>query len=137
MADMFTAEQRSEIMSHIRSTDTAPELALRSQIHRLGLRFRLHRNDLPGKPDLVLPKHRLVVMMHGCFWHGHNCKDGRRPSSNSDYWNQKLDRNVSRDKRNVRSLQRLGWRCLIVWECELRNWEQVEKRIMKLIGVEA
>jgi DNA mismatch endonuclease (patch repair protein) len=133
MTDMFTPARRSEIMARIRSGDTTPELALRRLIHRLGCRFRLHRSDLPGKPDIVLPKHRLVVFMHGCFWHGHTCKDGRRPGSNTRYWNSKLDRNMSRDKRNLRELRGLGWRCAVVWECQLENPTRLEQRLRRLL----
>lgn len=130
MADMFTRKRRSEIMANIRSADTIPEVELRKLVHSLGFRFRLHRTDLPGKPDLVLPKHRAALMMNGCFWHGHTCKDGRRPGSNTEYWNRKLDRNAQRDKKNLAALKRLGWRCLVVWECQLKNRERLERRIL-------
>ncbi len=133
MTDTFTAAKRSQIMARIRSSDTAPEKALRQLIHRLGCRFRLHRTDLPGKPDIVLPKHRLAVFMHGCFWHGHDCKDGRRPASNTDYWNSKLDRNAIRDKKNLRELRRLGWRCAVIWECQLEKPTQLEWRLRRLL----
>lgn len=133
MTDMFTPKRRSEIMANIRSADTIPEVELRRLVHALGYRFRLHRSDLPGKPDVVLPRHQAAIMMHGCFWHGHKCKDGRRPGSNTEYWNKKLDRNLQRDKRNLGALRRLGWRCLIVWECQLKNKDRLGERITRFL----
>ncbi|MFN0106814.1 MAG: very short patch repair endonuclease [Bryobacteraceae bacterium] len=133
---MFTPERRSAIMANIRSTDTVPELQLRRLVHQLGYRFRLHRKDLPGKPDIVLPKRGAVILMHGCFWHGHTCKDGRRPSSNSEYWNAKLDLNRRRDKENTAALRRLGWRCMVVWECHLNNEARLTARIRRFLGGE-
>ena len=133
MTDMFTPERRSAIMANIHSADTTPELMLRQMLHAMGCRFRLHRDDLPGKPDIVLSKYRLAILMHGCFWHGHTCKDGRRPASNTEYWNRKLDRNISRDRRNRRALRRLGWRCVVVWECELKEVEKVKRRVSRYV----
>jgi DNA mismatch endonuclease (patch repair protein) len=135
MADMFTRERRSEIMANIRSVDTVPELELRKLVHSLGYRFRLHRADLPGKPDLVLPRHKVAILMHGCFWHGHTCKDGRKPRSNAAYWDQKLERNTIRDKQNLSALRRLGWRCLVVWECQLKKRDQLLRRIARYLEV--
>ena len=136
MADMFTRQRRSEIMASIRSNDTFPEMQLRRLVHRLGYRFRLHEKRLPGKPDLVLPRWQAVILMHGCFWHGHTCKDGRRPCSNSDYWNKKLDRNTRRDRKNGAALRRLGWKCMVVWECQLTNVERLTARIRRFLGDE-
>lgn len=120
MTDSLTPEQRSERMSRIRSSNTKPELILRRGLHRLGLRFRLHYAGLPGKPDLVFPKFRTVVFVHGCFWHRHaGCSVASVPKSNTEFWMEKFSKNVARDARNIAELQRLGWRCLIVWECEL------------------
>ena len=108
-------------MSCVRSTDTTPERVVRTLVHRLGYRFRLHRRDLPGCPDLVLPAHRTVIFVHGCFWHQHRCRRGRRaPQTNRAYWEAKLARNKRRDRRVRDQLRRLGWRVLIVWECETR-----------------
>ncbi len=121
-------------MAKIHSADTTPEVTLRRMLHVMGCRFRLHRSDLPGKPDIVLPRHRLAILMHGCFWHGHTCKDGRRPASNKAYWNRKLDRNIGRDKKNLRALRRLGWRCVVVWECQLRHEEKLRRRISRFVG---
>jgi DNA mismatch endonuclease (patch repair protein) len=120
-------------MARIHSADTLPEIELRRLLHALGYRFRLHRSDLPGKPDVVLPRHRAAILMHGCFWHGHTCKDGRRPRSNTDYWNKKLDRNFRRDQMSVAALRRLGWRCMIVWECQLKNKERLRDRVTRFL----
>jgi DNA mismatch endonuclease (patch repair protein) len=131
--DMFTSQRRSEIMGHIRSTDTAPEMIVRRALHRGGFRFRLHRRDLPGKPDLVLPKYKTVVFVHGCFWHGHTCKDGRRPKSNTEYWNHKLDRNFQRDTRVREELSAMGWNPIVVWECLVKDQGSLVQRIRENI----
>src|SRR5262245_38228575 len=111
----------SERMARITKTNTKPEKLVRSLAHGLGFRFRLHRKDLPGTPDLVFPRLRKVVFVHGCFWHRHTCKDGRKlPNGNHDYWGPKLARNVARDAQHVARLSELGWASLILWECELR-----------------
>lgn len=119
--DTFSKEKRSAIMGRIRSQNTKPELAVRRLLHASGLRFRLHVATLPGKPDIVLPKHKAVVFVQGCFWHGHDCRRGKAPSSNTAFWSQKLTRNVARDKNNIAALEGLGWRVFIVWECGLRS----------------
>ena len=106
-------------MSRIRGRDTQPELAVRSVLHRAGYRFRLHRKDLPGCPDIVLPKHRTVVLVHGCFWHRHpGCRFAYTPKSRIGFWQKKFDANVERDRRNVRALRALDWRVITVWECQ-------------------
>ena len=111
---------RSRIMAAIRGHDTAPERLVRSALHRHGLRFRLHVRDLPGRPDIVLPRHRTVILVHGCFWHRHiGCPKGTLPATNRAWWVAKLRRNRARDRRNVRDLQAAGWRVIVVWECEL------------------
>ena len=120
MADRSSPSQRSAIMARVKATNTRPEVAVRSLVHRLGYRFRLHRRDLPGRPDLVLPRHRTVIFVHGCFWHQHNCSRGRRqPASNQSYWGPKLARNVDRDATVKRALQAMGWRVLTIWECQV------------------
>ena len=119
MPDHIDKAARSWTMSRVRSTDTAPELAVRRRLHRAGFRFRLHRKDLPGNPDIVLPRHRTVVFVHGCFWHWHGCKRSRMPSANRDYWTAKIGRTVERDKRNRTALLALGWTVEIVWECSI------------------
>lgn len=113
---------RSEIMRAVKSENTGPERALRSLLHRMGFRFRLHRVDLPGKPDLVLPKWRVCLFVHGCFWHGHDCARGDRvPKENREYWLAKVGKNRARDSRVRRELRRLGWRVVTVWECRLAH----------------
>lgn len=129
--DTFSRAQRSEIMRRIRSTDTRAEMIVRSLLHREGFRFRLHNKQLPGKPDIVLPRFRTVIFVHGCFWHGHSeCREGRRPKSNTEYWNRKLDRNLNRDAANAERLRELGWRRIVVWECELKDKEAVNQRLI-------
>lgn len=119
-ADVFSPQKRSEVMRAVKGKDTKPEIALRKALHRLGYRYRLNVRDLPGKPDLVFPKHRAVLFLHGCFWHGHGCKRGRRvPKTNRAYWTEKIARNRARDKKNAAALKALGWRVITIWECEL------------------
>ncbi|MDP9440574.1 MAG: very short patch repair endonuclease [Actinomycetota bacterium] len=109
-------------MSRVRSKNTKPELAVRSALHALGYRFRLHRKDLPGKPDVVLPKHRAAVFVHGCFWHQHpGCAKATLPKNNAEFWREKLEGNVARDARNRERLRKLGWRPIVVWECEVKR----------------
>jgi DNA mismatch endonuclease (patch repair protein) len=117
--DVLTPDQRRLNMSRIRGRDTKPEMVLRRGLHALGLRFRLHVRDLPGRPDLVFPGHRVVVFVHGCFWHAHNCPKFRLPSTRREFWTQKLLSNVERDRRAKIELLTRGWRVLVVWECSL------------------
>ena len=131
--DMVSAERRSQIMARIRSTNTVPELTVRSLLHRMGYRFRLHVANLPGRPDVVLPKHKVAVLVNGCFWHGHHCKDGRRPKSNTGYWNAKLDRNKERDRRNKRLLRKAGWKPVVIWACQCMNEERLKKIITRAL----
>jgi len=119
MVDVFNKDKRSNIMSRIASKDTRPEIYVRSALHRWGYRFRLRRKDLPGKPDLVLPKYGIAVFVHGCFWHSHDCKRGKRPSSNIEFWEEKLDRNLARDQATEKALEELGWTVWIIWQCEI------------------
>ena len=115
-------------MSKIRGKNTKPEMILRSQLFRKGFRFRVHQKDLPGKPDIVFPKYKTVIFVHGCFWHFHNnCREGRIPSTNSKYWEQKLIKNKIRDQNNIKSLRKKNWRVIVVWEC------QIEKNINKTV----
>ncbi|MBO9324229.1 MAG: DNA mismatch endonuclease Vsr [Roseiflexus sp.] len=126
MPDVFNPEERSRIMAKVRGENTSPERLVRSLIHKMGYRFRLNVKDLPGKPDIVLKKHKKVIFVHGCFWHQHEgCPHAARPSSNTEYWNKKLDRNMIRDRENVHKLEYLGWNVLIVWECETRDREKL------------
>ncbi|WP_223478074.1 very short patch repair endonuclease [Oricola indica] len=120
MADRISKAHRSWNMSRIRGKDTKPEKLLRSALHRAGFRFRLHSGNLPGKPDIVLPKYRTVIFVHGCYWHRHSgCRHATTPKSNIDFWNGKFAATVERDLRNVADLEAAGWRVLIVWECEI------------------
>lgn len=120
--DHLSKEKRSENMAKIKSSNTKPELRVRSLLHKLGFRFRLNRNDLPGKPDLVLPKYRIALFVHGCFWHSHEgCRKSHLPGSNLDYWEKKLSRNKERDANNQSRLESLGWKVVVVWECETKR----------------
>lgn len=123
MVDKLTSSQRSSQMARVRSKDTAPEIAVRRALHARGLRFRLHRKDLPGRPDVVLPRHRMALFVHGCFWHGcPRCDRGlRRPQNNATFWEQKLEGNRARDVRNKAALESLGWQVETVWECDVRD----------------
>ena len=120
MTDHLDKETRSWNMSRIRGKDTKPEIAVRKMLHAAGFRFRLHVKNLPGKPDIVLPKWKTVVFVHGCFWHRHQgCSRCTTPTSNNEYWDKKFVKNVERDKNDKKTLERLGWKVLIVWECEV------------------
>src|SRR5947209_18206995 len=119
--DRLSREDRSRNMGAIRSTDTAPERVVRSLVHRLGYRFRLHEGKLPGRPDIVLSRHRKIILVHGCFWHSHTCVDGRVPRTNKNYWVPKLSRNRQRDRESRQKLRKLGWKVLVVWECECES----------------
>ena len=134
MVDTRSSEQRRRIMQAVRAKDTGPELTVRRLLHRLGYRYRLHRTDLPGTPDLVFPSRRKAVFVHGCFWHGHDCRLGRRPKSRRGYWLPKLRRNSERDREVQAELERLGWRCFTVWQCELSDIEKLTKRLEKFLG---
>src|SRR6267142_5174742 len=135
MADVLTRAQRSFNMSRIRSRDTRPEMIVRSIVHRFGYRYRLHKKDLPGKPDVVLVRHRKIIDVHGCFFHMHKCRYGRVvPATNAKFWRTKRQSNVERDRRNLRALKREGWRVMIVWECETRNLPKLSKRIERFLS---
>lgn len=132
---METADHRSRVMRAVKSADTKPEIAVRKLIHGLGFRFRLHRADLPGKPDIVFPGRRKVIFVHGCFWHGHACKRGARsPKSNADYWQAKISRNVARDMDQIAELEKAGWDVLVLWECELKNEDDLANRVVAFLG---
>lgn len=133
--DKLSRAERSENMRRIRSKDSHPEIMVRSLAHALGYRFRLHRRDLPGKPDLVFPSRRKVIFVHGCFWHLHGrCREGRIPKSRQSYWRPKLERNRERDARNRRKLASLGWACLVIWECETVSAVRLEQRLQRFLG---
>jgi DNA mismatch endonuclease, patch repair protein len=118
--DIWSKEKRSEVMSKIRGKNTNPEMILRSELFMQGFRFRIHKQNLPGKPDIVLPKYQTVIFVHGCFWHYHkNCKEGRIPPTNTSFWKLKLDNNVKRDEEHKLQLEKLGWQVLTIWECDI------------------
>ncbi len=132
MVDTLTPEERSERMSRIRGKDTKPEMRLRRLIHGMGYRYRLHVPGLPGKPDMVFPGRKAVIFMHGCFWHRHpdpKCKLARLPKSRQDFWGEKLGANRERDIRTQKQLQDMGWRVLVVWECELQDMDTVSRTV--------
>jgi len=118
-------------MSKIRSKNTKPEIILRSALHQLGYRFRVHKKDLPGKPDIVLPKYNTIIFVHGCFWHYHkDCREGRIPNTNSKFWKEKLSKTIERDKTHQKDLREMGWNVLIFWECEVeKKLDEVLKKI--------
>lgn len=130
MSDIFERAKRSEIMSRIRGRDTKPEVVVRQIAHRLGFRFRLHRKDLPGSPDLVFPRYRAIIMVHGCFWHRHpGCKYAYTPKTRVQFWQTKFEGNVARDRRNDLALSERGWRTMVIWECETKDHHAVAARI--------
>jgi DNA mismatch endonuclease (patch repair protein) len=132
--DTFPPDKRSDIMRRVHSTNTTPERKVRSLLHRLGYRFRIHRSDLPGRPDIVLPKHRTVVFVHGCFWHRHQgCPRATTPSSRQEYWLPKFRRTVDRDRRNQEGLRDSGWNVVVVWECETKDLRILVERMSELI----
>jgi DNA mismatch endonuclease (patch repair protein) len=134
MVDMFTREKRSEVMRAIKGKDTQPEITVRKLVHGMGYRYRLHRRDLPGRPDLVCAGSRKVIFVHGCFWHGHTCKGGHLPKSNSAYWTAKIDRNCRRDARAMRQLRAAGWGVMTIWECQVGKLEVLKRRIARFLG---
>lgn len=135
MTDKLSPQQRSEVMSAVKGKNTKPELRVRCALHAMGYRFRLHRNDLPGKPDIVLPKYKLCIFVHGCFWHQHpGCKRATMPSSNRAYWKKKLVGNFERDKKNVDEIKSLGWRVCVIWECETKQQDVLEKALQNCLA---
>jgi DNA mismatch endonuclease, patch repair protein len=131
--DTVSTLVRSEIMRRVRSVDTKPELKIRRMIHAMGFRYRLYDKDLPGRPDLVFPSRRKAIFVNGCFWHGHDCEAAKLPATNVKYWRGKRDRNVARDRRNLKAIAETGWRALVVWECELRKPERTRKKILTFL----
>ncbi len=135
MVDTLTTRERSHRMSLIRSKDTKPELKVRSLLHAMGYRFRLHRNDLPGRPDISFGTRKKIIFVHGCFWHGHDhCSVANVPKSRTDFWNQKFLKNRERDRRNIDLLKDAGWEVLVVWECEAKAMEDLAKRLAAFLG---
>ena len=137
MADNLSAVERSRCMSRVRSRHMKPERIVRAIVHRMGYRFRLHRRDLPGTPDLVLPRRRAVIFVNGCFWHWHpdpRCPKARLPKSNVGFWKPKLAANRSRDRNNAAALEQSGWRVLTIWECDLRDLDRVMSSVYEFLG---
>ena len=135
MTDVFSPEKRSAVMRRVKGCDTGPELAVRRLLWGAGYRYRLHRKDLPGKPDIVLPGRRTVVFVHGCFWHGHDCARGaRQPKANADYWIAKIAGNRERDAANLEALTALGWTPITVWECDLKQPDALRGRLIEALG---
>jgi DNA mismatch endonuclease (patch repair protein) len=134
VTDVLTPQQRSFNMSRIRNRDTRPEMIVRSIVHRMGYRYSLHKKSLPGKPDVVLVRHRKIIDVHGCFFHMHDCRYGRVvPATNVDFWRTKRLSNAARDQRNLKALKRERWKVMIVWECETRNLTKLSKRIERFL----
>jgi len=135
MADVFTTAKRSQIMSRIGGKNSAPEMRVRRLLHALGFRFRLHPTNLPGKPDIVLPRHRKVVLIHGCFWHSHpGCPRAARPTTNVEFWQKKMDGNHARDRRVLRELKKRGWSVLVLWQCQLKSVDVLTRRLLRFLG---
>lgn len=130
MNDIYSLEKRSKIMARIRTTGTKPELVVRQVTHGLGYRFRIHGKGLPGKPNLVFPRYRKVIFVHGCFWHGHmHCAKAKRPATNITFWEQKLSRNMDRDQQIKTALLETGWGVMIIWECETKDRDRLAGKI--------
>ena len=135
MADKIDPERRSQNMRRVRSRDTQPELVVRHALYKLGYRYRLHRRDLAGTPDIVFPSKKLAIFVHGCFWHRHSgCKRTTTPSTRAEFWKAKFDANVARDQRTKRSLAKLGWRSQVIWECETKSIEQLQIKLAKIMA---
>jgi DNA mismatch endonuclease (patch repair protein) len=133
LADKFTIEKRSDIMSHISGKETKPEILVRQFLFASGFRFRKNVKDLPGKPDIVLSKYKTIIFIHGCFWHGHTCKRGALPTTNIEFWKTKIGGNIERDKRDVSELEKQGWKVIIIWQCEIKSIKLQEDRFNLLI----
>lgn len=130
MTDVFSPAQRSQIMSRIRGKDTKPEILVRKVIHSQGFRYGLHRQDLPGTPDIVLTRQRKIIFVHGCFWHGHSgCSRAALPKSKRGFWKQKIEANQARDQKARRALRRLGWSVLVIWQCETNKADQLARKL--------
>jgi len=128
MSDIFSKTKRSEIMSHIGQKNTKPEIIVRKTLHKMGYRFRLHRKDLPGTPDIVLPKYRKVIFVHGCFWHGHEgCPRSALPTANREFWTLKIEKNKERDRIALERLSALAWGYLVIWQCQIRDIETLQR----------
>ncbi|WP_269715254.1 very short patch repair endonuclease [Caulobacter sp. NIBR2454] len=135
MTDVFDAQKRSAVMATVKGKDTKPEMRVRRLLTQLGARYRLHRKDLPGSPDVVLPGRKLAIFVHGCFWHGHDCRRGaREPKANAEYWQAKIGRNRARDTASLNALQAMNWRVETVWECEMKDEAALKRRLESLLA---
>jgi DNA mismatch endonuclease (patch repair protein) len=133
--DSVSPEKRSRNMAQVKGKNTKPEKLVRSLLHGMGYRFRLHSKQLPGKPDVVLPKYKAVIFVHGCFWHGHEgCRRATIPATRPEFWEQKISGNKERDRRNIAAIEKLGYRCFIVWQCELKDVELLKQRLCDFLG---
>jgi len=132
--DKYSIEKRSNIMSKIRGKETKPEILVRNYLFSKGFKYRLHDEKLPGKPDIVLPKYRTIIFIHGCFWHGHpGCKRSKLPATNAEFWEKKLSANIERDKRTIERLKKEGWNIIVLWQCEISSKKKREDRLERLI----
>jgi DNA mismatch endonuclease (patch repair protein) len=135
MADNLTKEERKRNMKVIKSRHTKPEKIVRSIIHRMRFRFRLHDKKLPGKPDIVLPRHKKIILVHGCFWHMHDCKRGNvTPKTSTEYWQKKRFRNIERDSQNLTAYKKEGWKVLTIWECEIKDLDKLKNKLLKFLN---
>lgn len=135
--DTRSPEQRSYIMRSVGSRDTGPELLVRRVLHGMGYRFRVHEKKLAGNPDIVLPRHRSIIFVHGCFWHGHGCSKGRLPKSRLAFWTKKMGQNRKRDDESVRTLRRQGWRVLTIWQCQTKDEKRLRSKLMRFLVASA
>lgn len=135
MSDKVSSETRSRMMAAVKGSDTSPEIYVRKRLFAAGFRYRLHVKRLVGKPDIVLPRFRMVVFVHGCFWHGHSCARGKRPASNVEFWNGKIDGNVRRDRNHATTLRATGWSTIVIWQCRLESGTRaLIKRLKRASG---
>jgi DNA mismatch endonuclease (patch repair protein) len=135
MVDVFSPEERSAIMARIKSRNTKPEILVRKVVHSLGYRFRLHRDNLPGKPDIVLPRRSKVIFVHGCFWHGHSrCARATMPSTNVTFWKEKIANNKARDRKVLRQLRNSGWKVLIIWQCQIIDISNLKQQLSSFLS---
>jgi DNA mismatch endonuclease (patch repair protein) len=134
MSDIYSKQKRSDIMSHISGKETKPEVLVRKFLFAHGYRFRKNVKDLSGKPDIVLPKYKTIIFIHGCFWHGHTCKRETLPTTNVEFWKNKIGGNIERDRRDIDELEKQGWRVIVVWQCEIKNIELQKERLTKLLS---
>ncbi|HQU59793.1 MAG TPA: DNA mismatch endonuclease Vsr [Saprospiraceae bacterium] len=135
MADVFDKNKRSDIMKRVKSSNTRPEMLIRKYLFSKGYRYRLHKKDIPGKPDLIFPAKKKIIFINGCFWHGHDCKRGARiPKANREYWLKKIGRNVERDKENFSKLKELGYKVAVIWECEMKDFQAIAEKLATFLN---